>query len=132
MYLDGDSAIYGGTSMSCPILAIINRIVEERLAIGKVPIAFLNPSSYSDPSMLTDITKGHNDGCGTKGFNTAKVCILAAVMGPNRKKVTQNYASFFSASMKEAQTNVHDAMVLENPGDGIKLAVATGIYINML
>lgn len=47
------------------------QIVEERLKIGKGPIGFLNPTLYSNPELLHDITEGHNLGCGTDGFDTA-------------------------------------------------------------
>ncbi|OJJ42265.1 hypothetical protein ASPZODRAFT_77390 [Penicilliopsis zonata CBS 506.65] len=62
----------GGTSASTPIFAaIINRIIDERLAIGKGPLGFLNPVLYRHPWVLTDITNGSNPGCGTDGFSAA-------------------------------------------------------------
>jgi tripeptidyl-peptidase-1 len=51
--------------------AIINRIIDERLAIGKGPVGFINPVLYKNPSVLNDITNGSNPGCGTDGFSTA-------------------------------------------------------------
>ncbi|ORY14368.1 peptidase S8/S53 domain-containing protein [Clohesyomyces aquaticus] len=63
----------GGTSASAPIFAaIINRIVEERLKIGKGPLGFINPVLYSHPEVLNDITNGTNPGCGTDGFSAVK------------------------------------------------------------
>lgn len=60
----------GGTSASAPIFAgIINLINEERIAKGKGPIGFLNPTMYAHPHAFNDITIGNNPGCGTGGFN---------------------------------------------------------------
>ena len=59
----------GGTSASAPIFAsIINLLNEERLAKGKGPIGFLNPTIYKHPEMFNDITIGGNPGCNTQGF----------------------------------------------------------------
>ncbi|KAL9051920.1 MAG: hypothetical protein Q9162_005704 [Coniocarpon cinnabarinum] len=69
-YVGGEFALGGGTSQATPIFsAIINRIVEERLAIGKGPLGFLNPAMYAKPDVFNDITNGTNPGCGTLGFN---------------------------------------------------------------
>lgn len=55
-----------GTSASSPIFAaIINRINEERLEIGKKTVGFINPALYSHPAMLNDIVNGTNPGCNT-------------------------------------------------------------------
>lgn len=68
-YNGGDFGLSGGTSASTPIFsAVINRINEERIAKGKGPIGFLNPSLYANPGMLNDIINGTNPGCGTVGF----------------------------------------------------------------
>ena len=49
----------GGTSASTPIFAsVVNRIIEERIAKGKGPIGFLNPTLYAHPEVLNDITNG--------------------------------------------------------------------------
>jgi tripeptidyl-peptidase-1 len=59
----------GGTSASAPIFAsIVNLLNEERMAAGKGPIGFLNPTIYKNPGMFNDITVGANPGCGTQGF----------------------------------------------------------------
>jgi len=59
----------GGTSASAPIFGgIITLLNEERLAIGKKPIGFLNPVMYAHPEMFHDVTEGGNPGCGTDGF----------------------------------------------------------------
>lgn len=55
--------------MSAPIVAsLFNRIVEERLKIGKGALGFLNPALYANPDILNDITTGSNPGCNTTGF----------------------------------------------------------------
>ncbi len=52
-----------------PIFAsIINRINEERLAVGKSTVGFVNPVLYANPEILNDITRGENPGCGSNGF----------------------------------------------------------------
>ncbi|KAH8811080.1 putative protease S8 tripeptidyl peptidase I [Xylogone sp. PMI_703] len=63
----------GGTSASAPIFAsIINLINEQRLAAGKGPVGFLNPTLYQNPNSFNDITTGNNPGCGTSGFSAVK------------------------------------------------------------
>ncbi|KAI0112601.1 protease s8 tripeptidyl peptidase [Nemania sp. FL0031] len=72
-WINGSFGISGGTSMSAPIFAsLLNRIVEERIKVGKGPLGFVNPTLYENPQVLNDITNGTNPGCGTNGFNAAK------------------------------------------------------------
>lgn len=72
-FVQGNFTREGGTSASTPIFAaIINRINEERLAIGKKPVGFLNPTLYTHTHVLNDITNGTNPGCGTVGFSAVK------------------------------------------------------------
>lgn len=60
----------GGTSASAPIFAgIVTLLNEARLAVGKGPIGFLNPTLYQNPDAFNDITIGNNSGCGTAGFH---------------------------------------------------------------
>ncbi|RYC54461.1 hypothetical protein CHU98_g11749 [Xylaria longipes] len=62
----------GGTSASAPIIAgIVTLLNEERIAIGKGPIGFLNPTLYKHPQAFNDVTVGSNPGCGTGGFNAS-------------------------------------------------------------
>jgi tripeptidyl-peptidase-1 len=69
----GKFILEGGTSGSAPIFAsIINRIVEERIAAGKGPLGFVNPTLYEHPEVLNDIINGTNPGCGTQGFSAVK------------------------------------------------------------
>ncbi|KAH8883530.1 alkaline serine protease [Thozetella sp. PMI_491] len=64
--------LIGGTSLSAPIWAsIVTRINEERLAVNKSPVGFINPTLYAHPEVFSDITVGSNPGCGTPGFSAA-------------------------------------------------------------
>lgn len=68
-YIRDKYMLSGGTSASAPIFAsIINRLVEERLAVGKGPLGFLNHALYANPWVLNDIVNGSNPDCGTEGF----------------------------------------------------------------
>ncbi|THW17881.1 aorsin [Aureobasidium pullulans] len=69
----GRFILEGGTSGSAPIFAsLINRIVEERIKVGKGALGFVNPTLYEHPEVLNDIVNGTNPGCGTKGFSAVK------------------------------------------------------------
>ena len=64
---------FGGTSASSPIFAaIVTRINDARLLMGKKSIGFINPALYAHPEILNDITNGTNPGCGTQGFSAVK------------------------------------------------------------
>ncbi|KAI1295167.1 peptidase S8/S53 domain-containing protein [Xylaria venustula] len=67
---NGSTYGVGGTSASAPIFAgIVTLLNEARIAKGKGPIGFLNPTLYKHPEAFNDITIGNNPGCGTGGFN---------------------------------------------------------------
>ncbi|KAK7739386.1 hypothetical protein SLS63_001729 [Diaporthe eres] len=67
---NGSTYGVGGTSASAPIFAgIVTLLNEARIAAGKGPVGFLNPTFYSNPDAFNDITIGNNPGCGTNGFN---------------------------------------------------------------
>ena len=69
IFNQGEPTLIGGTSASAPAFAgLITRINEERIAAGKGPVGFLNPTLYANPTALHDITVGNNSGCGTPGF----------------------------------------------------------------
>ena len=69
---NGEPVLIGGTSASAPTFAaILNRINEERIAVGKSTVGFVNPTLYANPQVLHDITVGNNSGCGTAGFFAA-------------------------------------------------------------
>lgn len=72
IYNMGAPTLIGGTSASAPVFAaILNRINEERIAVGKSTVGFVNPILYAHPGVLHDITVGTNAGCGTDGFTAA-------------------------------------------------------------
>lgn len=69
MYYEGSFYSAGGTSASAPIFSsVINRINEERIAVGKGPVGFINPTLYAHPEVLNDVYNGTNNGCGDGGF----------------------------------------------------------------
>lgn len=62
-----------GTSASAPIVAaLLNRVNEERLAVGKGPVGFVNPVMYAHTEMFNDIVVGNNSLCGMTGFQAAR------------------------------------------------------------
>ena len=73
-FVTGEFFLNSGTSASAPIFAgIINLINEQRLAAGKGPVGFLNPTLYANPGMFNDITEGYNLGCNASvGFEAAE------------------------------------------------------------
>ncbi|KAK5992133.1 Aorsin [Cladobotryum mycophilum] len=78
-----------GTSASAPIVAsIINRINEERLAVGKKPVGFVNPVFYENPGMFNDVVSGNNSVCGSLGYNATPGWDPATGLGtPNYPKM---------------------------------------------
>jgi len=69
--IDGAFELVFGTSCSSPVVgSLITLINDARIAAGKGPVGFLNPSIYSSSfaSAFNDITSGGNQGCGTAGF----------------------------------------------------------------
>ncbi|KAF2763111.1 putative alkaline serine protease AorO [Pseudovirgaria hyperparasitica] len=71
--LNGLPTLIGGTSASAPVFAaVVNRINEERIAVGKNTVGFINPALYAHPEVLHDITNGTNPGCNTQGFSASK------------------------------------------------------------
>ncbi|TVY75723.1 Tripeptidyl-peptidase [Lachnellula suecica] len=73
IYVNGRPTVIGGTSASAPVFgAILNRINEERLAVGKKTVGFVNPTLYANPGMFHDITNGTNPGCNTNGFSAVE------------------------------------------------------------
>lgn len=73
LYINGAPTLIGGTSAAAPLFAaILNRINEERLAVGKKTVGFVNPTLYANPGIFHDITNGSNPGCGTNGFSCVK------------------------------------------------------------
>ena len=65
----GEGLAVGGTSASTPIVAsLVVLLNEARIAAGKGPIGFLNPTLYAHPEAFNDVTVGGNPGCGSDGF----------------------------------------------------------------
>lgn len=53
---EGIEVLQAGTSASAPLFAgIITLINEQRLAAGKGPVGFLNPTLYANPDAFTDV-----------------------------------------------------------------------------
>ncbi|KDQ54116.1 hypothetical protein JAAARDRAFT_412436 [Jaapia argillacea MUCL 33604] len=72
--VDGGFYLVYGTSASSPVTgAILTLVNDARLAAGKKPIGFINPTIYSSAfeGAFHDITTGSNPGCGTEGFYAA-------------------------------------------------------------
>ena len=63
----------GGTSLAAPIWAsIITMVNQERTAVGRGPVGFINPVMYQHPEIFNDITEGRAPGCNTEGFPVAE------------------------------------------------------------
>jgi len=94
-YVSGEFSLSGGTSASAPIFAsLVNRVVEERLRLGKGPVGFVNPVLYSHPDVLNDIVNGSNPGCGTQGFSCAPGWDPVTGLGtPNYPRMLQLFLS---------------------------------------
>ena len=93
--VSGKTELEGGTSASSPLIAsMITLINGERIASGKGPIGFLNPTLYQNPSAFNDITSGSNPGCGTNGFNTAQGWDPVTGLGsPDYQKLSAVFAA---------------------------------------
>ncbi|KAM0318569.1 hypothetical protein ACHAO8_001660 [Botrytis cinerea] len=94
-FLEGNFTLNGGTSASTPIFSsIINLINEERLAIGKSTVGFINPVLYANPQVLNDITNGSNPNCGTAGFSAVSGWDPVTGLGtPNYPKLLKLFLS---------------------------------------
>ncbi|KAH8081328.1 peptidase S8/S53 domain-containing protein [Cristinia sonorae] len=69
--VNGNFSRVFGTSASTPVVgALLTSINDARIAIGKRPIGFINPTIYSAKfaGAWNDVTSGTNPGCGTPGF----------------------------------------------------------------
>lgn len=91
----GSFKLVAGTSASAPIFAaLLNRINEERLAVGKGPVGFVNPVLYDHPEVLNDVMNGTNPGCGTDGFSAVKGWDPVTGLGtPNYPKMLDLFLS---------------------------------------
>lgn len=63
--IDGELTTEVGTSAAAPLFAaMLNLVNEERLAVGKSTVGFVNPVLYANASVIfRDITVGNNDMC---------------------------------------------------------------------
>ncbi|KAL9109396.1 MAG: hypothetical protein Q9227_005903 [Pyrenula ochraceoflavens] len=95
VYVGGELVLEGGTSASSPLFAsVINLINEQRLAVGKNPVGFINPALYAHPYVLNDITEGKNPGCGTAGFHATPGWDPVTGLGtPNYPKMLELFMS---------------------------------------
>jgi kumamolisin len=57
--VDGNAATIGGTSAVAPLWAGLMALINQ--SAGK-RAGFINPTLYANPSALTDITQGNNNG----------------------------------------------------------------------
>ncbi|KAI0145619.1 peptidase S8/S53 domain-containing protein [Xylariaceae sp. FL1272] len=92
---NGETLSVGGTSASAPIFAgVVTLLNEARIAAGKGPIGFLNPTLYANPHAFNDITIGSNPGCGSGGFNATPGWDPVTGLGtPNYKKLEKIFLS---------------------------------------
>ncbi|EMC94319.1 hypothetical protein BAUCODRAFT_111098 [Baudoinia panamericana UAMH 10762] len=86
---------YFGTSLAAPLFAsVLTLINEERTAVGKGPIGFINPVLYANPGALHDITNGSNPNCGSAGFHAVPGWDPATGLGtPNYPKLLSLFMS---------------------------------------
>ncbi|KAI0880916.1 subtilisin-like protein [Annulohypoxylon maeteangense] len=89
----GELGVADGTSASTPLIgAMFNRINEERLAVGKSTIGFVNPVLYANSGIFEDITAGDNGICGVKGFPAVEGWDPATGLGvPNYPKLLETF-----------------------------------------
>ena len=95
MYQNGYATTGLGTSMSTPVFAsVINRINEERIAVGKKPVGFINPTLYAHPEVLNDIVGGSNGACSVAGFEAVQGWDPVTGLGtPNYPKMLSLFMS---------------------------------------
>lgn len=71
--VNGELTTGAGTSAAAPLFAaMLNLVNEERLAVGKSTVGFVNPVLYANASLIfRDVTEGNNDMCGglVNGFD---------------------------------------------------------------
>ncbi|PNP40534.1 hypothetical protein TGAMA5MH_07531 [Trichoderma gamsii] len=85
----------GGTSASTPIVAaLINRINDERLSVGKSTVGFVNPVLYENPQIFNDVTKGNTSICDSVAFEAAEGWDPITGLG------TPNYPKMLDVFMK--------------------------------
>jgi len=90
-YTDGHDYFYYGTSLAAPLVAsVLTLLNEERFAVGKKPVGFINPVLYQNSWVLNDIVNGTNVGCGSEGFSAVPGWDPATGLGtPNFPKMKE-------------------------------------------
>ncbi|KAK8136137.1 protease S8 tripeptidyl peptidase I [Apiospora sp. TS-2023a] len=69
-FIKGAQASTAGTSVSAPFwAALVTLVNQERQAVGKGPVGFINPVLYAHPEVFNDIVNGSNPNCGSSGFS---------------------------------------------------------------
>ena len=83
------------TGLSSPIFgSVLTLINEERTAVGKGPVGFVNPTLYEHPYVLNDITNGSNPNCGSSGFQASVGWDPVTGLGtPNYPKMLELFLS---------------------------------------
>lgn len=90
----GELDVADGTSAATPLIgAMFNRINEERLAVGKSTVGFVNPVLYANPVIFNDIATGNNSICGMEGFSAVEGWDPASGLG------TPSYPSLLETFM---------------------------------
>ncbi|KAH8700375.1 putative protease S8 tripeptidyl peptidase I [Talaromyces proteolyticus] len=94
-YVNQTQGTFFGTSLASPIFgAVVTLLNEERTAIGKGPIGFINPALYANPSVLNDITNGSNPNCGSEGFQASQGWDPVTGLGtPNYSRMREYFLS---------------------------------------
>ncbi|KAK8038336.1 hypothetical protein PG994_015103 [Apiospora phragmitis] len=59
-------AFHLGAALWAAVVTLLN---QERQAVGKGPVGFINPVLYAHPEVFNDIVNGSNPNCGSSGFS---------------------------------------------------------------
>ncbi|KAI1643203.1 subtilisin-like protein [Daldinia loculata] len=89
----GELDVADGTSAATPLVgAMFNRINEERLAVGKSTVGFVNPVLYANPEIFDDIVTGDNSICDMEGFKAVEGWDPTSGLGtPNYPKLLETF-----------------------------------------
>ncbi|EEA24982.1 hypothetical protein TMatcc_008087 [Talaromyces marneffei ATCC 18224] len=94
-FVNQTQGTFFGTSLASPLFgAVVTLLNEERTAVGKGPIGFINPALYANPSILNDITNGSNPNCGSGGFQASEGWDPVTGLGtPNYPRMLEYFLS---------------------------------------
>ncbi|OTB09710.1 hypothetical protein K445DRAFT_71783 [Daldinia sp. EC12] len=89
----GELQVADGTSAATPLVgAMFNRINEERLAVGKSTVGFVNPVLYANPDIFDDIVTGDNSMCLIEGFKAVEGWDPTSGLGtPNYQRLLETF-----------------------------------------